>query len=175
MSLPAGLEQLVNLFASSPKNIKIEALVDYSDRLPELPPGMEAGLEKVHECQTPFFVASRVATDGAVELFFDAPRESPTIRGFAGFLADGLKGATAAEALAVPDTFYLQMGLEDVVTPLRQRGMGAIVRRIKHQLREASAPPQAAAPPTVPSPADSAGGGDSLTRVDDDTGRSRTD
>jgi cysteine desulfuration protein SufE len=135
MALPARLERLVKLFASSPRNIKVEALVDYSDRLPDLPAGIESSLERVHECQTPFFVTTQLGDDGAVHLYFEVPRESPTMRGFAGFLADGLEGATAAEVLAVPDAFYVEMGLEEVVTPLRLRGMGAILARIKQQLR----------------------------------------
>ncbi len=74
-----------------------------------------------------------------VTLHFEVPRESPTMRGYAGILADGFDGATANEILAVPDTFYLAMGIEEVVSALRLRGMGAILARIKHQLREAVA------------------------------------
>lgn len=135
--LPERLQQLVDLFAASPRQIKIEAMVDYSNRLPELPEHLreEGAMERVHECQTPFFVAAEVdpATD-VVQLYFEAPRESPTMRGYAGILADGLAGATVDEILALPDTFYLAMGIEEVVTPLRLRGMGAILARIKQQV-----------------------------------------
>jgi cysteine desulfuration protein SufE len=61
------------------------------------------------------------------------------MRGYAGILADGLNGSTVQEILDVPDTFYLGMGIEEVVSPLRIRGMGAILARIKRQLREAPA------------------------------------
>ena len=64
------------------------------------------------------------------------PKESPTIRGYAGILADGLEGATAEQVLTVPPTFYTGMGLEEVVTPLRLRGMGAIVARIRTLVQE---------------------------------------
>lgn len=138
MSLPPRLQQLVDLFAASPKRIKIEAMVDYSNRLADIPERLRepGAMERVHECQTPFFVATEVDAGDAVTLHFEVPRESPTMRGYAGILADGLNGSTVDEILAVPDTFYLDMGIEEVVSPLRIRGMGAILARIKHQLTE---------------------------------------
>lgn len=136
MALPESLQRLVDLFAASPRQVKVQALVDYSDRLPQPPDGLiDERLERVHECQTPFFVATVIDEDERVRLFFQVPRESPTIRGYAGILLEGLDGATADEVLAVPDTFYLDMGIDEVVTPLRVRGMGAILARIKQQLR----------------------------------------
>ncbi len=95
MGLPAKLQQLVDLFAASPKQVKVEALVDYSKRLADPPPHLssDGALERVHECQTPFFVATEIDPDGHVTLYFDVPMESPTMRGYAGILADGLDGA----------------------------------------------------------------------------------
>lgn len=139
--IPDRLQRLVDLFASSPKQIKIEAMVDYSNRLPDPPPHLRepGAMERVHECQTPFFVATEVGPDEVVHLHFEVPPESPTMRGYAGILADGLTGATADEILALPDDFYLAMGIEEVVSPLRLRGMGAILARIKHQIRQQQA------------------------------------
>lgn len=141
MPVPAKLQQLVDLFATSPKQVKVEALVDYAKRLTDPPEALleDGSLEQVHECQTPFFVATEVDRDGRVTLHFQVPRESPTMRGYAGILADGLNGATVQEILDVPDAFYLGMGIEEVVSPLRIRGMGAILARIKRQLRETGA------------------------------------
>jgi len=137
MTLPSRLQHLVELFAASPKQVKVEALVDYAKRLPDPPPRLrDAGaMERVHECQTPFFVATEIDPARHVRLFFEVPHESPTMRGYAGILADGLDGATVEEILDVPDTFYLAMGIDEVVSPLRVRGMGAILARIKHQVR----------------------------------------
>lgn len=111
----------------------MEALLDYSRRLPPVPADT-AGFEGVPECQTPFHLAATVDADGTVHMLFDAPAESPTIRGFAGILYAGLEGEAAEAVLAVPDDFYLGMGLEDIVTPLRLRGMGAILTRLKRQV-----------------------------------------
>ncbi len=136
--LPAALQRLVELFASSPRDLKVHALVDYSNRLPDPPPHLNdpEALTQVHECQTPFFVAIEVDDDQRLTLHFKVPRESPTIRGYAGILADGLNGASAQEVLEISPTFYTAMGLEEVVSPLRLRGMGAILHRIKQLVRE---------------------------------------
>ena len=138
--LPVPLQRLVELFASSPKQIKVQALVDYSDRLATPPADVigDGKLEQVHECQTPFFVATEVDADGIVHLHFDVPREAPTMRGYAGILFEGLEGATVEEILAIPETFYLDMGLAEVVSQLRLRGMAAIMGTIKAQLRAAA-------------------------------------
>jgi len=137
MSVPEKLAQIVSLFAAAPRQVKLQALLDYSRRLPPLPADMRESdrFERVEECQSPLFLRATVADDGIAQLYFDAPAEAPTTRGFAGILGEGLAGATAEEILELPDDFYVQLGLEDVVSPLRMRGMGAIVFRIKRQLR----------------------------------------
>ena len=137
-SLPPKLEQIVNLMKASPKQVRVEAMLDYANRIPPLPDGMDSSeLERVPECQSPFFVATEIDGEGLVHLYFDAPREAPTVRGFAGILLDGLDGEAPEVILDVPNDFYYDMGLEDVVTPLRLRGMGAILARIKRQVDHA--------------------------------------
>jgi cysteine desulfuration protein SufE len=133
------LAQIVEAFQASPRDFRVEALLDFSKRLPALPDDLAANresFEKVPECQTPFFLATRLE-EGKVRLYFDAPPESPTVRGYAGILAAGLDGETPEAILDVDNDFYLNMGLEEVVTPLRLRGMGAILARLKRQVAEA--------------------------------------
>jgi cysteine desulfuration protein SufE len=91
-------------------------------------------MEQVVECQTPFFLATEVDEAGRVRLWFDAPAEAPTTRGFAGILVAGLDGAEVDEVLAVPDDFHHRMGLAEAISPLRLRGMDAILLRLKAQL-----------------------------------------
>lgn len=81
-----------------------------------------------------------------MELLFDAPEEAPTTRGFAGVVQAGLGGLTVEEVLATPDTFYQDMGLAELISPLRLRGMGAIMARVKRQLRERRASVDAGRP-----------------------------
>jgi cysteine desulfuration protein SufE len=137
-TLPTALDEVVEEFAAVPPKDRLQLLLEYSQDLPELPSEFATHrdlLEQVHECQTPFFVASRVDDAGRVQLFFDAPPEAPTTRGFAGILHAGLSGATVDDVLDVPDDFYVALGLQDAISPLRLRGMTAILRRIKQQLR----------------------------------------
>ena len=70
-------------------------------------------------------------------LFFQAPPEAPTARGrgFAGILHEGLDGLTVGEVLAVPDDGPYRFGLGESVSPLRLRGMVAMLSRIKRQVR----------------------------------------
>ena len=138
MTAQERLERIVGLFADAPREVRLQALLDYSRRLPELPPRLAAHpdvMERVHECQTPFSLAVEFTSDEAVRLYFQVPAESPTVRGYAGILHEALDGAQATEVLEVPSDFYLRMGLEEAVSSLRLRGMGAIVARLKDQVR----------------------------------------
>ncbi len=139
--VPPRLQQVVDEFALLSREERLEALLEYAGMVPPLPPDLAADrgrLEQVHECQTPFFLAARLE-DGHVRLHFDAPDRAPTTRGFAGILSAGLDGATVEEVLGTPDDFYTRMGLADAISPLRLRGMGAILGRVKRQVRAAQA------------------------------------
>jgi cysteine desulfuration protein SufE len=140
MSIPKELEKVVRRFERAPKDLRVQALLQYAGRVPPLPERFaddRSSLEQVHECQSPFFLATEVDEDGAVHLFFDAPPESPTVRGFAGILFSGLEGEHWRTVLDVPPDFYAPMGLDVVVSPLRLRGMSAILARLQRQVREA--------------------------------------
>lgn len=138
MPLPAKLEAIVEDFAAAPDELRTELLLEMSDDLPPLPDGMDSSaMEQVTECQTPFFLATRVTEDNLVRMWFDAPPHAPTTRGFAGILAQGLDGADVEEVLAVDDDFYERMNLANLISPLRLRGMSAILSRLKRQVREA--------------------------------------
>lgn len=138
MSIPEPLQRIIDAFRSAPKTLRLPLLLEYAEKLPDLPPGMDGSLERVHECQTPLFVLAQVDHDGRVALYFEAPEEAPTTRGFASVVHAGLTGRTVDEVLSVPDDFFADMGLAEIISPLRLRGMGAIVRRVKRQVREAS-------------------------------------
>ncbi len=138
-TLNPRLAEIVEDFHSLAGQDRLQLLLEFSDDLPALPEryaGHRDLLEQVPECQSPLFLAVEVAPDDAVHLFFDAPPEAPTTRGFAGILQAGLDGLDADEVLATPDEFTSQLGLTDLVSPLRLRGMAAMLGRIKRQVRD---------------------------------------
>jgi cysteine desulfuration protein SufE len=138
-ALPAALQEVVDGFREAPRSLVLEMLLEYADAVEPLPAHLADHpelLERVPECQTSFFLRAEVDEHDRTTLWFEAPPEAPTTRAFAGILAAGLNGASADEVLAVPDDFYLTMGLGDVISPLRLRGMSAILGRLKRQVRE---------------------------------------
>ncbi|MEU5944216.1 SufE family protein [Micromonospora sp. NPDC047465] len=137
-SMPARLSEIVDEFATAPRDVVLEMLLEYADIVPPLPAGStdREGMEQVPECQTAFFLRARVTPEKTVETLFDCPPEAPTTRAFAGILAEGLAGASPDEVLAVPDDLYQRMGLAQAISPLRVRGGTAILARLKRQVRE---------------------------------------
>ena len=133
MSLPAALAEIVEDFAAVDGQDKLQLLLEFSRELPPLPAELEeAAMEPVPECQSPLFLSVDASDRDRVTLHFSAPPEAPTTRGFASILHQGLDGLGAQD---VPDDFYSALGLADVVSPLRLRGMSAMLARIKRHLR----------------------------------------
>ncbi len=139
ITLGPRLQEIADDFAAMPGREKLQLLLEFSRELPPLPDRYAEHrdlLEQVPECQSPLFLAAEVDDDGTVHLFFDAPPEAPTTRGFAGILHAGLDGLGANEILDTPGEFSSQLGLHDLVSPLRLRGLAAMLARIKRQVRE---------------------------------------
>lgn len=135
--MPEKLQTIVEMFKGMPKAMRLQALLDYSRRLPQ-PPQQYLDhpefMKPVPECTSPFFLITE--GDGeAVHIHFKVPEEAPTVRGYAGILKEALDGESAETILGVPDQFYLDMGLSELITPMRMRGMGAILMRLKNELR----------------------------------------
>jgi len=133
------LQEIADEFGDVPESERLQLLLEFGQELPPLPARYATQrelLEPVPECQSPLFLAVEISPNETVHLFFDAPQEAPTTRGFAGILHAGLDGLTADEVLATPGEFSSQFGLQDLVSPLRLRGMAAMLARIKRQIRE---------------------------------------
>ncbi len=133
--IPPRLEEIIEDFAVCEGNEKLEYLLEFAETLPPLPPGLtdeRDQMEEVHECLTPVFVTGKPETEGKMVYYFDAPRDSPTVRGFATILMEGVNdSATPAQVLAIPDDFYLKTGLQKVLTGQRMNGMGTFLRYMK--------------------------------------------
>ncbi|MGH2858635.1 MAG: SufE family protein [Solirubrobacteraceae bacterium] len=147
-TLPGPLQEVVQEFAALPPELRLEALLEYSELVPALPAAYAERpelLERVHECQTPFFVATEL-DEGRVRLHLDAPVQAPTTRGFAGILHAGLDGATAGEVLAVPGDLPARLGLIEALSPLRARGISAILAVVQRQIRALATEAELGAP-----------------------------
>lgn len=133
------LDEIITDFQDLPETDRLELLLEFSDNLPEPPEryaGHEDEMEQVTECQTPLFLALEYSEDEdpIVTLIISAPPEAPTTRGFAGVLVEGLSGQRASAILAVPDDIPNKLGLTNALTPLRLRGMSALLGRIKRNI-----------------------------------------
>ncbi|MCU1535318.1 MAG: SufE family protein [Glaciihabitans sp.] len=140
--LPEALEQIKDDFHALELRDRLQLLLEFSNELPELPsryadhPDL---LERVVECQSPVFIFVEIGDEKVVHLHATAPREAPTTRGFASILVQGLAGLTVEQVLDIPDDFPQDLGLTEAVSPLRIRGMTALLGRTKRQIREKTA------------------------------------
>jgi cysteine desulfuration protein SufE len=138
-TLPEKLAEIREEFLDLAVRERLQLLLEYSRDLPELPEHYRDHpdlLERVEECQSPIFIFVEVDESRVVHLYATAPPEAPTTRGFASILAHGLAGLTVEEVLAVPDDYPNTIGLTEAVSPLRIRGMTALLGRTKRQIRE---------------------------------------
>jgi cysteine desulfuration protein SufE len=132
-ALPDRLQSIVEDFQYAEGSEKLELLLEFSRRMPPLPlwlQGHRDQMDQVHECMTPVFVHAETQ-DGRMQFHFDIPPESPTVRGYAALLAEGLSGATPEEILRVPNDFHTAMELEGVLSPRRVNGIYAILAYMK--------------------------------------------
>jgi cysteine desulfuration protein SufE len=138
--LPSKLQTIVQDFGELEGQEKLEYLLELADRLPPLPEwllGRRDSMDIVHECMTAVFIYAELEADGGVRFYIDVPPEGPTVRGYATILQEGLSGETAAAVAAVPTEFYLQMGLQQVLSGQRLNGIGAILEHMKRVAAEA--------------------------------------
>ena len=131
-------QQVLEDFALIDEVHRLSMLLEFSESLPELPTKFGENpelLERVTECQSPVFIAVE-GDQSRVNLFFSAPKEAPTTRGFASVLFAALDGLPAVEIQALSDDFVQQLGLTKLVSPLRMRGMLGMLHRIKRKTEE---------------------------------------
>ena len=132
-SLPPRLAEIIADFQLAEGREKLDLLLEYAESLPPLPGWLarRAGqMEKVEECMTPVNVFA-VTKKGRMQFYFDIPPQSPTVRGYAALLSEGLREATPEQVLQIPSDFYMQMGLHQVLTSQRLNGIAAILAHMK--------------------------------------------
>ncbi len=133
MSIPIKLQAIVDDFAAMSREERLETLIAYAESLPPLPNWLleeRAKMDAVPECMTPVELFGE-KKDGVLTFHFDVPPQSPTVRGLAAILANGLNGSTPEEILSVPADFYLEMDLQSILSLQRLNGLGGMLAHIK--------------------------------------------
>ena len=133
-------KEIIDSFNDVPDSQKLELLLEYANALPELPSKYSEHpdlLERVEECQSPVYLFVEV-NDGVASIYLTAPLEAPTTRGFASILQLALDNQSSDQVLNFDDAFVSNLGLTNLVSPLRIRGMHGMLHRIKRQVREKS-------------------------------------
>jgi cysteine desulfuration protein SufE len=140
-SIPPRLQEIIEDFGWAEGREKLELLLEFAEKMPPLPEqlhGQRDAMEAVPECMTPVFIHAEVEPESRrMSIYFDAPPESPTVRGYAEILRDGTEGATPEEVLAIPNDFFRQMGLHEVLTHQRLSGISAILAHVKRLAAQA--------------------------------------
>ena len=136
MPLPIKLLEIVDDFASMTREEKLETLIAYAESFPALPDWLKDKrdqMEPVPECMTPVFLFAEKGTDGGVHFHLDIPPQSPTVRGLASILSNGLDGCTPEEIITVPADFFLPMKLEEAVSQQRLNGFTGVLAHMKQE------------------------------------------
>ena len=133
---PPPLRAIIEDFRSMEPRERLESLLDFAMDMPDLPGFLHDArdqMEQVHECQTPIFVFADIVESG-VHVYIDVPKESPTVRGYAAIVQEGLESATPDTVLQTPDDIHYLLGLHEAISPQRLRGLHVIMAYLKRQV-----------------------------------------
>ena len=131
------IEEILSDFESMDNSFRLETLLDYAERLPEIPARYQAQAEleahRVHECQSPVSLWVEVE-DNQVRIYADVPQEAPTVRGFISMLIESFTGAAPEDVLVAPMDILNRSGLAQAIGMRRMFGLSAIYQRIKQEV-----------------------------------------
>ena len=135
--LTAIIEEFQDLNASE----RLDLLLDFSEKLPELPEAYqaerEAGLHRIPECMTPTFIWVQCIS-GRVSIYAYVAPEAPTVKGFVSILVEAFNGARPDEVAAAPADLLHCLGLAKLLGMNRLRGLDAVQQRLKNQIDKAA-------------------------------------
>jgi len=136
MPIPPKLQEIVDDFATMTREEKLETLIGYAETFPPLPEWLKEkrdSMEPVPECMTPVFLFAEQQPDRGVHFHLDIPVQSPTVRGLASILSNGLNGSTPEEIIGVPGDFFLPMNLQEAVSQQRLTGFMGVLAHMKQE------------------------------------------
>lgn len=132
-NMPEKLAEIVEDFSFCVGQEKLEYLLQFAEGMPPLPDWVaekKDDMDQVHECMTPVFIYAH-QENGRLNYYFDVPEESPTVRGYAAIMQEGVQNIAIDDVLKIPNDFYLAMGLQDVISGQRLNGLTAILAHMK--------------------------------------------
>ena len=141
MTLPTKLQEIVDDIASMSREEKLETLIAYAESMPDLPERFKderSKMEPVPECMTPVFIIAEKLERGGIFFHLDIPPQSPTVRGLASILTNGLNGCSLEEIISVPADFYIPMNLQEAVSQQRINGFIGVLAHMKQAAVKAS-------------------------------------
>lgn len=139
-SVQERIESIVAEFGELEPRERLELLLEFAEKLAPLPPQYQAqrdaGMNRIHECQTPVFLWTEIV-DGKVRILADVAPKAPTVKGFVSILADLFNGADPAEVLAAPPDIVRRFGLTEALGMVRMRGLQAIAQHMRSRIAKA--------------------------------------
>jgi cysteine desulfuration protein SufE len=128
-------DDIAEAFQSVDVQTRMQLLLDYARKLPKLPDRLaaqrDAGMNRVHECQTPVHLWLE-EDDGRLRIFVDVAEEAPTVAGILGILVKAYDGAALSDAMAAPTDVLQRLGLAEAIRMNRVVGVSAMVGRIRN-------------------------------------------
>lgn len=139
-NVPEGIAKILRRFATLTPDMTRQALVQYANRLPDLPErfqNVDREDYAVHECMTPVAIFPEVV-DGKMYYYADVPQSAPTIRALLAMIFDAINGQAPETVLAIPQDF-VRLVMDKLGLGTREVGLNAMVARLKGAARRAQA------------------------------------
>lgn len=134
----AKIDEIISTFQSVDESMRLEVLLDYAKKLPELPDDLAAEADSdnalVPECMTPVWLWVR-PENGHARIHARVAEEAPTVKGMLSVIIHGYDEASPDELANLPDTMINDLGLSRLIRMNRAVGLGAIIERIRRQAR----------------------------------------
>ncbi len=153
-ALPPSIDRVLRLFRSMGREEKMQALVQYSKKLPPLPErfrDLDRTNFTVPECQTRVDIIPELV-DG--RMFFHADlnvRQSPTIAAVLAIVFGAVNGQPPESTLAIPSDFVRTL-MDSIGLGAREVGLNAMIGRLKRHAAEAAASDSASTAEAVAAP-----------------------
>lgn len=131
------LKDIIEAFEEMAPSEKLDVLVEFGENLRPLETEFavlrDAGEHMITECRAPVFLLVE-ADKGVLRIHGDVPREAPVARGFVALLISVFDGIPTPTPQDVPSDLVTILGLHDVLSMQRRRGLSAVYHTLYRQV-----------------------------------------